>query len=70
MCVCFWVSWEAEANYGYRVDRHNAVYGARIEDLKEVLGPLHSYQKRQGDTVNATESYLVDVRRLHKYEKV
>ena len=65
----FWVDWPEETRYGVAIKETRGVWVASMRKLAPMLlhtAPIHAYQQRVGDKVNATQSYLIDIREITK----
>lgn len=64
--IYFCVNWTQTIYQNIKVEPMEGVWAARFQDMRELIEngmiPLHSYKYRRGDTVNARESYLFDLR--------
>jgi len=62
--IYFWVRFTGGTQYGVSVPRMEAVYSISLPEISmlwsDLLVPLHFYQKRLDDPVNAKSSLLLD----------
>lgn len=70
--LIFWVNWGiTEMTLGQRTIKTSKIHGVwrcTLTDITEFItidhAPLHSYQRRTDDEVNARDSYLLDLRKM------
>jgi len=62
--IYFWLSFEGGTSYGVSIPKMDAIFmvdlASIIRMIHDKLIPLHHYQRRGDDPVNAKSSYLID----------